>query len=90
MSEFKDRCHYFYANAGGTDTLYNWPNSAEGDLLKIGLREITDLEAALRSLIALRAHKKIRGKDAHYRANNPAAWEQAINAINPPKEVDDG
>lgn len=36
---------------------------------------------ALQSLIALKAHKAIRGKDDHYLRNQPAAWKLAANAV---------
>ena len=48
---------------------------------------ITDLTAALGALVALKAHKDIRGKDDHYTRNQPAAWEQARAAL---KEKPDG
>jgi len=36
-SEFLNRCNYFYLKLDGT---YDFPNSKEGDLLKIGMKEI--------------------------------------------------
>lgn len=47
---------------------------------------IAELEQALGALVALKAHKDIRGKDEHYLRNQPAAWDQAGNALNPPEE----
>ena len=47
--------------------------------------KVEKLTAALGSLVALKAHKSIRGKDAHYLRNQPAAWEQARAAL---KEVE--
>ena len=44
MSTFLDNTHYFYAQ---TDGSYAWPNSAEGDLLKQGHKEINELRAKL-------------------------------------------
>jgi uncharacterized coiled-coil protein SlyX len=40
MSEFQKRCWHFYRNLKGG---FNWPNSREGDLLKIGYKEIEEL-----------------------------------------------
>jgi hypothetical protein len=36
---------------------------------------------ALGTLIALKDHKNIRGKDKHYRAIQPVAWEGAAKAL---------
>lgn len=41
MSEFLDRVHHFYSRTDGTIA---WPNSAEGDLLKIAYKEIKQAE----------------------------------------------
>ena len=43
--------------------------------------KVEKLTAALGSLVALKTHKSIRGKDAHYLRNQPAAWEQARAAL---------
>lgn len=44
MSEFDDRTFHFYAQLDGT---IGWPNSAEGDLLKIARKEIDELRELL-------------------------------------------
>lgn len=44
MSEFLARARHFY---GQTDGSYSWPNSCEGDLLKIASTEIAELRAQL-------------------------------------------
>jgi len=44
MSEFDDRTFHFYAQPDGT---IGWPNSAEGDLLKIARKEIDELRELL-------------------------------------------
>ena len=46
-----------------------------------GNERIEELTGALRSLVALKSHKSIRGKDSHYLRNQPAAWEQARAAL---------
>ena len=48
--------------------------------------KVEKLTAALGSLVALKAHKSIRGKDAHYLRNQPAAWEQAKAALSQESE----
>ena len=45
MSESLDRIDYFYKQTDGT---YNFPNSAEGDLLRIAQQEIRDLHVLYR------------------------------------------
>jgi ABC-type ATPase involved in cell division len=52
MSEALDRMRYFY---GQTDGSYSWPNSAEGDLLRICAREIETLRTELK--LAIDFHK---------------------------------
>lgn len=44
MSEFQDRVTHFYEQ---TDRSIKWPNSAEGDLLKIGYDEINAMRMAI-------------------------------------------
>ena len=45
MSEFDDRTFHFYASQ--PDGSIGWPNSAEGDLLKIARKEIDELRELL-------------------------------------------
>jgi|LWDU01.1.fsa_nt_gi hypothetical protein len=49
MSEFDDRTFHFYAQPDGT---IGWPNSADGDLLKIARKEIDELRELLVVLTA--------------------------------------
>jgi hypothetical protein len=46
--------------------------------------EVERLKSALVRLVALKAYKDSIGKDHHYLANQPAAWDQAKNALLPP------
>ena len=46
-SEALDRMKYFYGQIDGT---YKFPNSAEGDLLKICLKEIAELRERIKLL----------------------------------------
>lgn len=62
MSEFKDRCAYFYAQ---TDSSYAWPNSAEGDLLQIGWKEITALEIAAHKNLMESVQLRVRLQTCH-------------------------
>lgn len=47
MSESLDRINYFYKQTDGT---FNFPNSAEGDVLRIAQQEILDLHVMYRML----------------------------------------
>lgn len=49
MSESLDRINYFYKQTDGT---FNFPNSAEGDLLRVAQQEILDLHVMYRMLIS--------------------------------------
>lgn len=39
IKEIVDRIHYFYLRTDGT---FNWPNSAEGDLLRLVYKAICE------------------------------------------------
>ena len=43
--------------------------------------KVEELTAALDTLVSLKAHKDIHGKDKHYLHNQPAVWEQAKAAL---------
>ncbi len=55
MSEFKDRAFHFYAQTSGG---YAWPNSAEGDLLKIAMAEIEKLESKVQNQRTMMRHNE--------------------------------
>ena len=55
MSEFKDRAFHFYAQIAGG---YKWPNSAEGDLLKIAMAEIEKLESKVQNQRTMMRHNE--------------------------------